>query len=226
VKHLDEEERILYHYGESDEAASTERHLAECARCREEMDALARLLDGVGGLDAPERDADYGSRVYEAIAPRLGRRRSSRAWMFGAAAAVILAATFLAGRLSTEWDGTWIRGDVPERILLVALADHFDRSEVLLLEVVNMNEKDGARERETARELVRESRLYRQTALAIGDVATTEALDELERLLLDVAHGAGTDEGLQPRIEERDVLFKIRILQSNVRHREADLRNS
>ena len=217
MSHLEEETLILHHYGESDDPASVERHLRDCEVCREELDALDHDLQDVGSIPAPERGADYGAEVWRAIAPRLIRRRSRRSWLL-AAAAILLAGTFLAGRLSTRWGADVPQVEVRERILLVALGEHLDRSEVLLLEIVNT--ENGEVGQDAARDLLRESRLYRQTAYRVGDVATSDMLDELERLLLDVAHGTTPNDALRSRIEEQDVLFKIRLLQTSVRARE------
>lgn len=220
MSHVDDDTLILYHYGECDDARSVELHLSTCNRCRDELERIVRDLDDIGSIPAPERSEDYGAEVWRAIAPRLERRRSRRVWLLAAAAAVLVG-TFVAGRLSLRWDQEVPPVVARERILLVALGDHLDRSEVLLLEVVNA--PAGEMGRETARELVRESRLYRQTAYRVGDVATGEVLDEIERLLLDVAHGTTSAETLRARIEGQDVLFKLRVLQTNVQSREERL---
>jgi hypothetical protein len=123
--------------------------------------------------------------------------------------------------MSTRVGSDLSQSEVRERILLVALGEHLERSEILLLEVVNAD--NGAIGLETATELLRESRLYRQTAHQVGDVATSDILDELERVLLDLAHGTTPNHALLSRIEEQDVLFKIRVLQTSVRAREDQL---
>ncbi len=94
---------------------------------------------------------------------------------------------------------------------------------MLLLEVVN-REGSGPPiaplERERAAELLQASRLYRQTAYRVGEVATADVLEELERVLLDVSQGPESleaREGLKSRIEERDLLFKLRVLGSTVK---------
>ncbi|GMR23419.1 MAG: hypothetical protein BMS9Abin37_1846 [Acidobacteriota bacterium] len=220
MSHLEEETLILHHYGESDDPESVELHLRDCEPCREELHAIGRDLQDVGSIPAPERGADYGAEVWRRVAPRLVGRGRWTAWLL-AAAAILLAGTFLAGRLSMRWGVDVPQVEVRERILLVALGEHLDRSEVLLLEVVNT--EHGGIGQEAARELLRESRLYRQTAYRVGDVATSDVLDELERLLLDVAHGTTPNDALRSRIEEQDVLFKIRILQTSVRAREGKL---
>lgn len=220
MTHLNEETLILHHYRESDDPDFVESHLEDCERCREELEAIRRDLADVGSIPAPERGPDYGGEVWRAVAPRL-EHRTSRSWWLLAAAAALLAATFLAGRLSTSSGDAIAQAEVRERVLLIALDEHLERSEVLLLELVNADNSEVGQE--TARELLLESRLYRQSARQAGDVATSDVLDQLERVLLDVAHGATPNDALLSRIEEQDVLFKIRVLQTSVRAREDQL---
>jgi anti-sigma factor RsiW len=224
MSHLSDDELVLHYYDDHDEPDRAREHLETCQRCREELEALRSDLDALRDADVPERDEDYGARVYRDLEGRLGtaRRWSLRpAWAL-IAAAVLLAGTFLAGRFSARWSepASPAPGAVRERVLLVALGDHLRESQVLLLEIANggVVQASGL-DRARAEELVAEGRLYRQTALSVGDVATAEVLEELERLLLDVAHGPGSEEafdGLRSRIEDRDMLFKLRVLQTSV----------
>ncbi|TDI43558.1 MAG: hypothetical protein E2P02_11080 [Acidobacteria bacterium] len=223
MKHLDEEELVLYHYGDAEDATSVEEHLKTCARCRAELAELTAVLADVSALPAPDRGDEYGEEVWAAIAHKLTPRRRVRSVFMLAAAAVLLAGTFLVGRLSTRWNAPPPSAQIRERILLVALDEHLDRSQMLLLELVNAPESTF--ELSAARELLHESRLYRQTAFRMGDLATTDVLDEIERLLLDVVHGTTSGDVLTARIVEQDVFFKIRILQTNVRRREEELKS-
>ena len=221
MKHLDEDELVLYHYGDGENAPAVEQHLATCAACWSELAELETILADVSALPVPHRGDEYGEEVWAAIAPKLSpRRHASRVFML-AVAALLLAGSFLVGRFSARWDAPPPSAEIRERILLVALGEHLDRSQMLLLEVVNGPESTF--EPDAARELLHESRLYRQSAYRIGDVATTEVLDQLERLLLDVAHGTTRGDVLTARIVEQDVFFKIRVLQTNVRRREEEL---
>ena len=52
----------------------------------------------------------------------------------------------------------------------------------------NQKQVNISAERRRAEDLLEENRLYRQTALKEGDAALANVLDELERVLLDVAH--------------------------------------
>src|SRR4029453_18214630 len=83
---------------------------------------------------------------------------------------------------------------------------------------------DVTSEQTRANDLIADNRLYRQTASRQGDPAVTGVLEELERLLLDVAHGPSrlTPDDLallRHRIEEKGVLFRVRVIGSNLRER-------
>ena len=124
-----------------------------------------------------------------------------------------------------------VRGVDPkagERIMLVAVGDYLERSQMVLFELVNASPKgamDISAEQERAEDLVSESRLYRQTALRTGDTAVANVLDDLSRVLLEIAHAPSrmTPEDLQnlrQRLEAEGILFKIRVLGSTVRNQE------
>ena len=148
---------------------------------------------------------------------------------FGGALAAVALAAFLAGRLWRAPRGTPAT-QVRERILLVAVGDHLDRSQAVLIELVHSPAPgsglpDPARERLRAEELLAANRLYRLSAAAAGETAVSDVLEDLERLLLEVAHAPapGGGEGAESsarRAEAEGVLFKIRVLASRMRQRE------
>ena len=75
-------------------------------------------------------------------------------------------------------------------------------------------------------DLLTENRLYRQTAGHTGDTAVSNVLDELDRVLLEIAHGPsrlspGDLDEFRQRLKAEGILFKIRVLGSNVRNQEA-----
>jgi hypothetical protein len=115
-----------------------------------------------------------------------------------------------------------------ERILLVAVGDYLERSQMVLIELANARSPgslDISAEQERAVDLVSENRLYRQTAGHTGDAAVASVLDELERVLLDITHAPsrlspGELDKLRQRLEAEGILFKIRVLGSNVRNQE------
>ena len=70
-----------------------------------------------------------------------------------------------------------------------------------------------------------ENRLYRQTALQEGDTGIANVLDELERVLLDVAHSPQTVtpsqiKSIRQRIDDDGLLFKVRVLTKQIQMRE------
>jgi hypothetical protein len=146
--------------------------------------------------------------------------------MLPLAMAASLAVAFTLGRRWPAAPDDAGRG--AERVLLVAVGDHLERSEMLLLEIVNAPEGaplDLGPERAQAEELVGASRLYRAAASRAGEPGLANVLEELERLLLDVAHrpaelSAAERQGLVRRIESRGLIFKVRVLGYQVREKQ------
>jgi hypothetical protein len=86
---------------------------------------------------------------------------------------------------------------------------------------------DITAEQHSAEQLVAASRLYRQAVARSGDAGVAAVLEELERVLLEVAHGpsrlsADELEGVRRRIEDGGLLFRVRVLGSQVREREKE----
>jgi hypothetical protein len=244
VKHLSEEQLILYYYRESENLEKARRHLDECASCRAELAAIEQLLAEVTPEPVPERPADYEQRVWRRLESELtaDTHESWLDWLkprrlaWAGAAAVLVAAVFLAGRFSTRWDeeaNAPTVAEVRERVLLVALGDHLESSQILLMELANTSETEKPEtinisfERQMASELVGQNRLYRQTANRAGETALVSVLDELERMLIDIANSPENLDfnefaNLRRRIEAQGVLFKVRVLNTNVRERQRD----
>jgi hypothetical protein len=241
MNHLSEEQLILHYYGEEDDALPAERHLDECEACRALYGSLQRALNVVDSLPVPEPGAEYGEQVWKRIEHRLPARRDVRwgwalpaPWRWaaaGAAFAALLVAAFLAGRFYPHArQSVQLAADTQagERILLVAVGDYLERSQMVLIELANARSPgslDISSEQERTVDLISENRLYRQTAAHTGDAAVAGVLDELERVLLDIAHAPSRLspaelEKLRQRLEAEGILFKIRVLGSNVRHQE------
>ena len=237
--HPTEDELVLLHYGEAEDAARLLEHLETCGECRASYEALRGVLGAVSALDAPERGPDYERAVWERVRAHLqvpaGRKvvplRRWRRLVPAAAVAASLVLAFLLGRHSLTPErhaAEAISAPARERILLLAVGDHLERSQMLLVELVNA-QGDGsvsiAAERRRAEELVPANRLYRQAAARAGDNAVAAVLDDLERVLVEVATspdavGADALEALQKRIESQGLLFKVRVIDSQVRQRE------
>jgi len=235
--HAGEDELVLHYYGESPRPAAVEAHLHACAPCRAEWDGLCAALDAVTDATAGPEGRREGSpadveAVWLRLRPQLAavrRRRALRRVLLpplAAAAALVLA--FLAGR---HWPPppapapAASEAQVRERILLVAVGDHLERSQMLLVELANApagQPMDIGVEQARAQELVGANRLYRQAAVRAGEPGMASVLEELERLFVEVAHAP---EQLRPaqlarfqkRIEARGLLFKVRVLETRVR---------
>jgi hypothetical protein len=245
MNHLSEEQLILHYYGEESDALASEKHLEECAGCRDLYGSLQRVLNVVDALPVPDRGPEYGAEVWRRIQHRVPARRRwlpSFEWRWAAATAAmagLLIAAFVAGRhypqLYTQTAkrpstqiATAADPQAGERVLLVAVGDYLERSQMVLIELANADPKgklDISSEQERAAGLVSESRLYRQTAEHTGDTAVANVLEELDRVLLDIAHGpsevspAELDD-LRQKLKAEGILFKIRVLGSNVRTQE------
>jgi hypothetical protein len=236
MNHLTEEQFVLYYYGEGDGSPAVREHLDGCEQCRAEYANLQRVLNVVDAAPVPERGPNYGARVWSRLQPSLGGRRRwvwpllwpARHWAAVGVAATLLVAAFLAGRYYPIAAPAQTAGQVRERILLVAVGDHLERSQMVLVELVNARPGeplDFTAERERAGDLVAENRLYRQTAAHTGDTRVASVLDDLEPVLLDIAHSPGQltaeeVDRLRQRIEGDGILFKVRVLGSTVRNRE------
>jgi len=116
-----------------------------------------------------------------------------------------------------------------ERVLLVAVGDHLERSQMVLVELANaqtQGQLDISAERQAADELLASNRLYRQTALQLGQANVAGVLDELERVLVEVARGPSEVSmaqlaEIQQRIEAQGILFKMKIVNATITGRKA-----
>jgi hypothetical protein len=235
------------------DAATIEEHLHACGACQAVIDEIRRTLQTVSDLDVPVRGEGYGSEVWARIQPslrqpdgpwweRLGAMFAPRRLALAGGVAVLVAAAFVAGRFAPGRPATTPTTSAPaataaaqnasaereavrERILLVAVGDHLERSQMALVELVNSpggRTVDISGEQERARNLVTETRLYRQTALTAGEPAVATMLDDLERVLVEIANGPSTMTGeefskVRSRIEQQGIIFKVRVFGDRVR---------
>lgn len=178
-------------------------------------------------MPVPERGEDYGRQVWARIAPKLAEASvhrvfsfaTLRPWALAASVLVLVAGAFVVGRATSRPPEAPLTADARRRILLVAVGDHLERSRMVLLEYVNAGpeEAGGAHERAWAEELVASNRLYRQTASRSGEPGVAEILDQLERVLLEIANSPApatpeAREALRRRIDSEGILFKIEII--------------
>jgi hypothetical protein len=240
MQHLSEARLVAHHYG--DEAArertAAEEHLAACPECSARLAGLRSFLGALAAPEVPERGETYGAEVWNSIRAHLPEPREKRwfsllpqRWALGGALAALLLAAFLLGRFLPPAAPPPIAekpaqpsGQVRERVLLVALGDHMEKSQMVLVEIANAGGTgpvDISAEQARAEDLVDASRLYRQTAQSVGDTSTAKLLEELERTLLDIAHSpAQLDQAdlkrIQQRIESQGLIFKVRVIGAKV----------
>jgi hypothetical protein len=235
MKHLNEAEFIELYYQESANRADYERHLKMCAACTKSYAELRRDLDGVKPLTPPARGEGYGEQVWQSISGSLPvYERPKRSWTLTqlwrplgwAAACALIAAAFFAGR---QWErkqrpavAVMVDPQARQRVVIVVLGDHLDRSERLLVELNHAGADDaGVPLRNEARELLATNRLVRQSVIETGDLGVEASLDRLERLLVELANepdglsGADLDR-LRQEMNTDGLLFDIRILRSRV----------
>ena len=247
MTHHSDDELLLDYYGEP---SASSAHLAECSECAERLRQLKSTLDGVT-LEPPERGDQYGLEVWQAIRHRLPARESWWQSMLGlrpvlaaAAAIVLLIAGFAAGRLWPEdaqpapqiavspADAVTAVGlsddEARRRAVYMTVTDHFDRSDRVLAEIMNApGPYDLMSERQSAKDLVAASRLYRQNAVVIDEPAVAAVLEEVERVLLDVVHQPSTAtvadlNEIRRRIESASLLFKLRVMANELQQRLED----
>lgn len=149
-------------------------------------------------------------------------------WALAATLALALVGAYLLGRTTalpppavppaTAETPLGFSEEARQRILLAAVAHHLEQAEVLLVGIANHGPEPAAdfqRERARAEELVSANRLYRGAAREAGEHGLVPLLGDLETLLLELAHAPVTAadlSGVQERLRERDILFKLRVV--------------
>jgi hypothetical protein len=241
MRHLTQDELVLFYYDEKGgmDRPQAEGHLQSCDLCRRELAGLTATLKTIESLPLPERGDNYGGEVWTRIRPCLpdgfGRRwsfiPSLRTWALAGSIAVLLVVAFWGGRV---WQQRQTRAvaTIPaparERILMVAVGDHLERAQMLLVEVMNQETAghvDLSQNKQLAQDLVQSNRLYRQTALRDGQHGVADVLDELERVLLQISHrpneiSADELESLQSQIASQGILFKVRVVELEAREKQ------
>jgi hypothetical protein len=233
--------------GRRQRRSEIEQHVDQCPACAELYQSLVGTLRLLEAPDGPDRGDQYGLEVWQRIRARLPEPEAPwwAQWLrwnrlaAAAGVAVLVVAAFVAGR-------SWSTADNPpaapstasataqaipatdgrERILLTSVAEHLDRSERILTDIMNTtNGGDISSEQRWAEDLISTSRLYRQEAVEVGEQSVASVLDELERNLLEVVHSpsrvtAAQLDDVRRRIDAAALLFKVRVLGDELRQRE------
>lgn len=255
MMHLTDEEMIEQAYGESENSATVEQHIASCRECADNYAELERDLTGINRVDAPARDAEYGERVWASIAGslpvygpshELAKRRwwTSGVWKglgYAAACALLLSCAFYAGRVWEQKKPQPVAHadqktpqQTKQPIVVVVLDDHLDRSERFLVELKHADMDSAAMAspmRDEARSLLAANRVCRKNVTQKDDPELNTALDHLDRLLAEAANAPGglnakSIAKLQDEMNSDGLLFEVRVLRSRISHRDATGKNT
>lgn len=239
MNHLSEEQIVLHYYGDAEEATEVELHLAACADCRAEFARVQATLKQIEPLEVPEPPASFEEKTWLNLRDRLPEKGGflrrlfgkQQKWTLAGAMVVLLAAAFLAGRFWPR-PGPSIAHQPPaqlnpQRVILVAVGDHLERSQMLLVEIMH-NEDTGhidfSAEQQLARDLLDDNHLYRVSAQQAGDPQVARLLDQLGRVLAEIANGpaevSSADlQQVRHTIQSEGLLFKVRVVGSEVNSR-------
>jgi hypothetical protein len=233
------------------ERTRREAHIETCERCRaleRELRSVLALVDQAPPMEAPP---GFGREMWALIEPQISARASARrswwrpvpsersairrveGWALAGGMVALLMGAFSLGRV---WDTPPSSGPAPstgegalnERLLQAEVEEHLERSQRVLVDLVNADDvmTDAiAADRDRAADLVAAGRLYRRSAEAVGNVEMRDLLEDIERVLVDVANGApdGSSKDLtdvRMRISEQDLVFRLRVAASAMRERE------
>jgi hypothetical protein len=242
MTHYTDEDLILHYYGEGTRRAAVEGHLEICAACKALYSSIGDTLQLVPETEIPTRDDSYALEVWQRIRSRLPEhqvpwRHACFEWspMTVAAAVVALVMTaFVAGR---TWPSRAPTAPIAvpavdpntagDRVRLAAIGDHLERSEGMLLDLINAGAEtiDLTDQQTSAADLIDANRLYRDAATRAGDARVASLLDDLERSLLDLVHGPSMPtpaqlEAIRTRMDAAALVFKVRILADELHERE------
>ena len=233
MKHLTDEQLIEHYLGEGANRVMVETHLRICSRCEQVYEEISNAME-VRAPGPPARERGYGERVWQSIQGDLlpypaKPRRSYFSWprlLLAGACLLGIAAAFIGGsrweRSRTQPSQAMNPARQRERVVLVILDDHLDRSERLLVQLNHAREDKGELDdslQAEARQLLPDNRLYRQSISAGGDPIMTAALDHLERVLLEIANTPDKLNGddiarIEQAMNTDSLLFQIRVLRA------------
>ena len=224
-----------------------------CQAAKEQLVRVMAIVDTAAPVQAPEgferiawarREPQLrfqgvspvrrsAQRAYDFVFGRTAREGGwFPQWALAGAVAALLLASFWAGRMSTGDAKSPAPiaavGEIePQRVLQATVGDHLDRTQIMLVELANAD-TDGADvlagEQERAVDLVAANRLIRRSAMQSGDAQIVDILEDLERVLLEIANAPATVTSndltdLQSRITREDLLFRLRVIASEMRQR-------
>jgi len=241
MRHLTDEELLLDYYEEASSAdrARVQTHLEACEECRALDSELRAVLTAVETTPLDEPPSGFEREMWARIEPLLpvGGSRSwpwslmAPRWVVAAGVAALMVAAFALGRISDLRDVSVPQqaadeSDANQRLLESEVEDHFERSRRVLVDLVNDDIAAAdlvSNDRARAADLVAAGRLYRQSAESGRNPDMGDLLEDLERVLMEVANATDTtpDEvaRLRERIDDQDLLLRLRVVATEMRER-------
>jgi hypothetical protein len=232
MKHLTDEQLVEHYLAEGTNRVVVETHLRICSRCEQVYEEICNAME-VRAPRPPARDRGYGEQIWQSIQGDLlpypaKPRRSYFSWprlVFAGACLLGIAAAFMGGSWWERWRTHPSQAANPaqerQRVVLVILDDHLDRSERLLVQLNHAGGERGELDdslQSEARQLLPDNRLYRQS-ISGDDPIMTAALDHLERVLLELANMPDKLNGddiarIEQAMNTDSLLFQIRVLRA------------
>lgn len=229
MSHLSEQDLILMYYGEPDEAEGARVHLQQCPQCGLEARALREALERMDSVAVPEPRPGLEKEMWSKLVPEVSRSKRENTighWNWKWVPALGLAMALVAGVMASLRQPAAPAGlsdTARQRILAMSLADHLDRTQMVLTELENAPDTvpgELERLRVRAQDLVEESRLMRQWLENGQQDGALAVVEEANRVLTEAANAAGGPEdlkGLRERIGADSLLFRVRVVEANLR---------
>jgi hypothetical protein len=227
-------------------------HLERCTECQALDRELRGVLALVDNEPLPEAPAGFERTMWERLEPVVSgfsrTKSSSRTnevrlkpdttgwrfelprWALAACVAGLAVGSFALGRV---WDRpvpapgneTADTRTLSERLLRSEVEDHLERSQRVFLELVNADDAAPAvlaSDRERAADLVAAGRLYRHSVEELGDTETRDLLEDVERVLVEIANGPEVETSndlteVRRRISNQDLIFRLRVTTAEMR---------
>jgi hypothetical protein len=243
ARHISDEELLLDYYGEltPEQRAGMRAHVETCTNCQALDRELRAVLALVDSEPLPEAPPGFEREMWARLEPVVsGFSRTSfelPRWALAASVAALAVGSFALGRV---WDlpatsppvaDTDIHG-LSERMLRSDVEEHLERSQRVLVELVNADDSTPMRlagDRERAADLVAAGRLYRRSAEEMGDADTRDLLADVERVLVEIANGPEVESSndlseVRARITDQDLIFRLRVMTAEMQARERRVR--
>jgi hypothetical protein len=239
--------------------AEMRAHVETCAECQaldRELRAVLALVDSEPVPDAPPGfEREMWARLEPVVSGLPSRsfggpRKADTAkadtstwsfefprWALAASVAALAVGSFALGRV---WDTpttsprvtTADVHELSERMLRSEVEEHLERSQRVFVELVNADDSAPvlmASDRERAADLVAAGRLYRRSAEEMGDADTRDLLEDVERVLVEIANGPEVESSndlseVRARITDQDLIFRLRVMTAGMQARERRVR--